>query len=830
MKRKNFFISAAAALAILIGGGIAPAALAQTSVGYWNIFPQYSGTNVTNVVDTGKKMYYLSMSRLNSYDLENQESYSYNSDNKLTDNNITKIFYFPEIQSLLLAYDTGNLDLLDVNTDRVVNMGDIADANITYNKTINDAFYYKGRIYVATAFGIVVFDAKQHYVIESGMYGKVINTVFAAGDNLYIVEKTENTMRWAPLAERHNSFDKFTLFNQWTIAQATVPFGTGVLQISDNSKIKVYIPRTADQENAAFNFNCTETDIVPVQPLQCNTDGTVTAITATDIVTFSPEADADSKYISRSVTIPATVKGNKLGTHDGGKTLWSFASKGVSLYTIADDGSLTVNIDNMQLEAISMTSLFHMQGSQDGDKVYIVPHSWSINYPSGTTGAYGPVEYTMIERDGKIHHVSAPAWTDGSTRFQPMGLAVDPKNPNRIVIPTLQQNVLVFLNGELEGEFSRTNSPLPNCWTGTGGDGGASSNCATFDKDGNLWIGAARVNAVNTDFAIYHMLPRKYLDAGIDKVTKENWQSETKDIGKYPYRYTAARCIITTTGKKNILISLEENGNHNLHVYDTNGTLDDTSDDIFYDIPNGFIDQDGKAFAPVYKICAVEDTKRGCVWMGTDKGVVEITDPSKLGSADFRITRLKVPRNDGTNYADYLLESERVNYIAVDPSNRKWIATENSGVYLVSEKGDKIIEHFTADNSPLPTNTIHSIWCNPSNNLVYFGTAQGLVSYSSNSAPAAPDFSDVYAYPNPVRPDFTGWITVKGLKDNSLVKIADTAGNVFHQTRSEGGMIVWDGCGPDGQRVPSGVYFVFASTGDESQEKAGAVTKIMIIR
>ena len=96
------------------------------------------------------------------------------------------------------------------------------------------------------------------------------------------------------------------------------------------------------------------------------------------------------------------------------------------------------------------------------------------------------------------------------------------------------------------------------------------------------------------------------------------------------------------------------------------------------------------------------------------------------------------------------------------------------------------------------------------------------------SAPAADDFSDVYAYPNPVKPDFTGWITIKGLKDNSLVKIADAAGNVFFQGRSEGGMMVWDGCNAAGERVKSGVYYVFASQSD-GDDKSGAVTKIMVI-
>ncbi len=65
--------------------------------------------------------------------------------------------------------------------------------------------------------------------------------------------------------------------------------------------------------------------------------------------------------------------------------------------------------------------------------------------------------------------------------------------------------------------------------------------------------------------------------------------------------------------------------------------------------------------------------------------------------------------------------------------------------------------------------------------------------------------------------------------DNSLVKIADSAGNVFYQGRSEGGMVTWDACNQQGERVRSGIYFVYVSSGGDGQNASGAVTKIMVI-
>ena len=112
---------------------------------------------------------------------------------------------------------------------------------------------------------------------------------------------------------------------------------------------------------------------------------------------------------------------------------------------------------------------------------------------------------------------------------------------------------------------------------------------------------------------------------------------------------------------------------------------------------------------------------------------------------------------------------------------------------------------------------------------VFMATQFGLIEYKSDASQPHDDFDEVYAYPNPVRPEYTGWITVTGLMDNSLVKIADAAGNVFYQAMSEGGMITWDGCDRSGNRVKTGVYYVFASSGASGQSSSGAVTKILVV-
>jgi len=162
----------------------------------------------------------------------------------------------------------------------------------------------------------------------------------------------------------------------------------------------------------------------------------------------------------------------------------------------------------------------------------------------------------------------------------------------------------------------------------------------------------------------------------------------------------------------------------------------------------------------------------------------------------------------------------------VDGANRKWVGTERAGIFLFSDDGLEEIHHFTAENSPLLSNNITSISID-NDGEVFIGTANGIISYKGSATPPNPPGSKVYAYPNPVREDFTGLIAIKGLVNNSYIKITDTYGNLVYQTKSEGGQAVWYGNNFNGQRVATGIYMVFAVTIDKTEK---VVTKILVVR
>lgn len=240
-----------------------------------------------------------------------------------------------------------------------------------------------------------------------------------------------------------------------------------------------------------------------------------------------------------------------------------------------------------------------------------------------------------------------------------------------------------------------------------------------------------------------------------------------------------------------------------------------------------FVNQDGASFSVNDGVrCVVEDLENN-MWIGTSAGLL-ILERNEINNNGSTFTQVKVPRNDGTSYADYLLAGIDVLCIAIDGGNRKWIGTKSNGVYLISSDNISQIHHFTIDNSKLLSNSVMSIAINPTSGEVFFGTENGLCSYISDATETNTEMNsdNVWAYPNPVEPGYTGLITITGLSFNADIKILSSNGIVVNEGRSNGGTYVWDGCDKKGRRVASGVYMVTTAT---NKGEKGTVCKIAII-
>ena len=213
------------------------------------------------------------------------------------------------------------------------------------------------------------------------------------------------------------------------------------------------------------------------------------------------------------------------------------------------------------------------------------------------------------------------------------------------------------------------------------------------------------------------------------------------------------------------------------------------------------------------------------MWVGTTDGPCYFADSRKIFTEPgYKASVKEVPRNDGTDQWDPLFKGSSVLSMAVDGANQIWFGLE-SGVSLMSfANKPEEIHYFTTDNSPLFENSVTTMAIS-ADGEVFFGTASGVISYKGVSSEPAPEVTDVIAYPNPVADGYQGYVGIKGLVSNSLVRITTVDGSFVTQILSEGGQAVWDLTNINGQRVTPGIYFIFTS---DKYGKNRFATKILV--
>ncbi|MGB0254646.1 MAG: T9SS type A sorting domain-containing protein [Flavobacteriaceae bacterium] len=226
---------------------------------------------------------------------------------------------------------------------------------------------------------------------------------------------------------------------------------------------------------------------------------------------------------------------------------------------------------------------------------------------------------------------------------------------------------------------------------------------------------------------------------------------------------------------------------------------------------------------PSDDIRSIRLDKDNRLWVGTKDGIAVLYAPNRFFEDDVQLRPIII--DDSGNLRE-LLAGQFITDIEVDGNNQKWVSTASSGVFLLSPNGTEILQHFTKENSPLPTSSVKTIGVDNSTGKVYLGTLNGLVVYQGDAYKEEEKLSEVNVFPNPVRPHFTGNLVVRGLQQDTRVKITDIAGNLVYDTTSEGGSISWNLQSFSGQRVRSGVYLIFVTS---KEGLDSAVKKVMII-
>ena len=754
-------------------------------IGSWRLHMAYH--NATQCVAVNDKVYVLSDGSLYSYTPETEFVECYDKSNAISDQGIRRIGVCEKSNTLVLIYENGNIDLMRPDGS-VVNLTDFANAS-TYDPQVNDLRIMGGKAYLATNFGVIVLNLEREEFGNTYVLGKVTHScvelngvIYAAtAEGLYRGDTHSNLLDMA----------NWELLNNNVYVQLTA-FQGSLLALK--SKESVYSVDLTTGVHTTFHKG--KFTFIHY------TDGTLIIGDKTHVFAYASLADYRQLAFDGTVNY-LTVNGN---------TYWSCNdTKGLNGYRYDEAEKSVMQTVSGIIPNSPIRNYCQYLSFVNDDRLLVA--GGIMNYYDKT--ALHRTATLMMYKDGTWHSFEEEGVaTRTAGRHRNMtSIVQDPKDPNHHYASSYGQGIYEFKDMKFVRQYTHKGkeglsdvvampleSPEPNSYEYT------RVSRLQYDGDGNLWI------------------TNSHAESPV-KVIKSDGTFISLYYPELEHQETVSDVLFDSKGRVWV-VSLQ--GPASLFCIDLNGTLEDTSDDRIKVFNENFVDQDGGS-VEVYYINDIAEDHNGDIWVMTDKGPYVLYNTEEVFQDDYHFTKIKVPRNDGTNYADYLLNGAYTTCIEIDAANRKWIGTLSSGLYLVGADGLEEVHHFTVDNSPLPSNVIESMALHHRSGELFIGTDKGLVSYMSDATRAEETYEEekVYAYPNPVTPDYDGLITIIGLKANSHVKIVNTAGRLVAEGTSLGGTFTWDGRTPHGQRVATGVYYVL---GSDEEGNEGIVTKVLFIK
>lgn len=759
-------------LTLIITGNINHIINAQ-AIGSWKAYPALQ--IATYNIPVGDKIYSLCNGNLFSYDTHTSEVYIYDRINGLHDSNIRFIKYSTTTQKLVLVYGNGNVDIIYPDNS-VVNLKQLKDKNYS-NLYINNVCVTDKYIYICANFGLIVLDTDKEvfentYDLDMSIgccTSKDGYIYLCSNTGLYRGDQTLNLLdknNWKRLSGAF--FHELIFFKDEFIGYSK---GSGIYNINQQTFGITLL------QKGPFSFFYADKEYITV---------------GNNEKIYKLDSSQDIQEISYP------NKFSHLTYHKG--TYWASQNLyGLQPYQLKENKLTAIQ---SAIQPNSPVRDYFCKMHYHNDRLLI---------------AGGDLNYYNIHREGTVMYYENDIWYNFSeenitenTSLKYMNvtsIAQDPNDPTHHYVTSAGQGLYEFKNLKFIKRYDNTNSLLRTVPL-TPEDPVEKFRCDAlqYDSEGNLWM----INN-QTDTTI---------------VILKNDNTWSRLYYKEMYQVPDCPCLIFDS-KGRIWINKKRFG-EGIFVLDYNGTIDDTSDDIHV-AREGLINQDGVNYNDTWYFNYIALDHDEKMWVGTNSGLFVIEDlEDYINNDDFRYTQIKIARNDGTDYADYLLNGINISVITVDAANRKWIGTSNYGIYLISADGQEILQHFTTENSPLISNEIQSIAINPKTGEVMIGTALGLMSYMSDANTPSSDLDkdNVRVYPNPVKPDYNGLITVDGLTLNAEVKITTVTGQLVYSGHANGGLFTWNGKNQKGQRVSSGVYNIISTN---TEGKKAIVNRITFI-
>ena len=753
---------------------------AQIGTGQWRM--HISPKKAVSVTQGNGSVYVALSKGLLEYDLTAGEITRRTAADYLSDNELTDVYYHSPRKRVYIGYANGNLDVLE--NERIMNINAINVAQLTGSKRINRIEARGNEVYLATGFGIVVMndqklEVKDTYYPSAGNQ-PIIDLAFTA-DSIYALTRTSLFV-----GALNNPFLADPA--QWRIASYVPNYSaTGDYKSITSFGNKLFLCYNDEVYNGDTLFQL-DPNTFEWNPFLVDNELNFISL-ADDKMLVSAEGGLIiyNQDLSQNQTIFQYSHGSFPNCVDA-----TFVDGN---YYIADRSSGLVKTPN------AFSSQQILFPGPDNNFSYRV--DWQRGKLAVAGGPGDRAGYTFMGEEWTSTNIFQQTLTQG--KFIPgfLSTTANPRNTDQVAFGSFSELPLVITGDgiQIADTISTYNSLLEVRFdAATSGLNWSEVTDMEYDNQGNLWVansGCQRPLKVYTEGGAWYDF----------------------DLGSTSRNKFTRRIAVDSEGVKWLAID-----GAGVYAFDDNGTIDDPSDDR-YRLMNS---NENAGNLPTTTVEALAVDLDNNIWVGTPEGLRVLYNSRGVFDAspgNYNFQRLLIEFGENV---EIVLGSTHITDIEIDGANRKWIGTANSGVFLFSSDGLTLIENFTAENSPLLTNTILDMTINEKTGEIYFVTDQGMISYRSDASTGDNQYTNVRVFPNPVYPNYFGPITIQGIASNSEVKITDVAGNLVFRTASNGGTATWDGRTLQGQRATTGVYLIWTSV-DIEGGKGRKVGKVVFI-
>ncbi|UZO82048.1 T9SS type A sorting domain-containing protein [Aquimarina sp. ERC-38] len=725
----------------------------------------YSYFSIKDLHISENKVYAATDNALFIFDNETNTSQRFSTIQGLSGSDITTVYHSSAFNITAIGYQNGFLEFITPD-QKVRTFVDIFDkATIPPDDKKINSFYESGNeLLIATGFGIVSFNLENIEFGDTFFIGAGGSQIDVSATTIVNNTIYASTVNGLLTAPANDS--NLIDFNRWSVANPSV--FRGIIDAGDNLIVW----------SSAGVFRVQGNTTVPILTIPnvisvTSSNNQLTLITPNTSIILDQNFKEVTRVVSNDTnTFIATAA----------STLDNTLFLGTS-----ELGLLKIPINNiMQREVISPSGPLHndpFSVSVLDNNAWVVYGRYDLffnPFPKVNKGIsrFNNGEWQNISRDDILGFSSL-------TR-----VAINPNNPEQVFVTSFSDGLLEVRNNEVVASYDPANSDIDNF--DLAGENVAWLNGPVFDDAGNLWFNNSRVD-----------LPLNRLNLETNEVTTFN--SITGLLPDFSDGYTDT--------------VIDDEGN----VYFAGGTIGiigfnpNTEATVTIDEENGL---------PSDYVSTLAIDRDDQMWIGTFLGLRVLSDPSEaLNNGNLNLDRIVIEDDEGVGQE--LLFDITITDIEVDGSNNKWVATSSSGAFYFSPDGQETIAQFTTDNSPLPSDNILDIAVDDSTGIVYFATEKGLIALKGTATGPEDNLTEVIAFPNPVRPQYDGNVTIRGLTEDSNVKITDIEGNLVFEETSEGGSLQWDTRAFGRHKVASGVYLILV-TGNDSGETT--VFKLLIVR